>query len=381
MFCLRLKRKIGRVKMDIVDLLNSDEAQLPKESTSSDFLPDLTKWHDAYITQVGLLSGNDAMTQAVKSRLSVINDVSKNVRDALEFYLKGDRLSAINSFDNSLKLIVSDLTRLESQSGVPDGSTPLYRLRAPRGEFVLNLKRKDLFHIPFSCRRDVSEQRYGVTGLPALYLGGSTYVCWEELGRPAFHSLYVARFRAVTSYPHKVLNLAYRPALIAALANDIFNGKSPSSQSRIDFVISQATIWPLLAACAARSKKRGSAFTPEYIIPQMLTEWVTRNSEIDGIRYFSVQMEEYYPNPNFSSNWVFPVKSQGSGDYCSVLSSSFHLTDPINWTLIAKSTLPSKIPYDFTFDFVLSGNTNIQYMHTEFADVESKLELLQANAI
>ena len=45
----------------------------------------------------------------------------------------------------------------------------------------------DLFHIPYSKRTLVNNYRYSIAGHPSLYLGQSTFVCWNELRKPDFN--------------------------------------------------------------------------------------------------------------------------------------------------------------------------------------------------
>ena len=42
----------------------------------------------------------------------------------------------------------------------------------------------EMFHIKYELRGKVQTQRCSFPGLPCLYLGCSSYVCWLELNRP-----------------------------------------------------------------------------------------------------------------------------------------------------------------------------------------------------
>ena len=92
--------------------------------------------------------------------------------------------------------------------------------------------------------------------------------------------------------------------------------------------------YPLIAACSIMVDKKDKNFYPEYIIPQLIMQWLNskamqnRNS-IYGIRYLSCRNK----NPIIKGyNYVFPVLSadinKNNKEYCSVLSSIFSLTEP-----------------------------------------------------
>lgn len=56
------------------------------------------------------------------------------------------------------------------------------RTHSGNGKFTY----EDMFHIPFDKRGIVKTQRYSFPGYPCLYVGATTYACWEELHRVDF---------------------------------------------------------------------------------------------------------------------------------------------------------------------------------------------------
>ena len=61
---------------------------------------------------------------------------------------------------------------------------PMYKCR--ENAKLFHFTKDEMFHIPYDKRNLVGNQRYSLFGLPCLYLGGSSYICWEELGRKDF---------------------------------------------------------------------------------------------------------------------------------------------------------------------------------------------------
>lgn len=55
-------------------------------------------------------------------------------------------------------------------------------------------------------------------------------------------------------------------------------------------LIADVFMWPLIAACSIKVKHREDSFKPEYIVPQLLLQWIRNNQEIDGIRFSSTHI-------------------------------------------------------------------------------------------
>lgn len=88
--------------------------------------------------------------------------------------------------------------------------------------------------------------------------------------------------------------------------------------------------YPLIAACSFIRANKNSPFSSEYIIPQLLMQWVRgqiRRNELMGIRYFSCASVRA---SDLGFDYVFPVNNtKYEGGYCSILRDSFLLTNPV----------------------------------------------------
>ena len=92
--------------------------------------------------------------------------------------------------------------------------------------------------------------------------------------------------------------------------------------------------YPLLAACSyIRVKREG--FAPEYILPQLLTQWLRQelDAELVGIKYFSCYTEHA---ADIGANYCFPatgdtiLPGKGAAEpYCPVLNEAFLLSEPL----------------------------------------------------
>jgi hypothetical protein len=206
----------------------------------------------------------------------------------------------------------------------------LYRVRKYKENDDFSIG--DIFHVPFSKRRHVSSSRFSIAGYPCLYLGTSIDLSRIESGIEKKDSGIVSKFKLNRNFDDtkiriRVLDLAIKPI-------DIAEGRTYFHTNNLDNLIYYLRIYPLIAACSIMAKRRDVPFIPEYIVPQMLMQWLRENStaeEVTGVRYFSCRSL----NPRIKGyNYVFPVTYISDRmflkdlRFCGVLSRCFKLTYP-----------------------------------------------------
>jgi hypothetical protein len=183
----------------------------------------------------------------------------------------------------------------------------------------------ELFHIPFTLRGYVSSQRYSINGLPCFYLGSSLSVCWNELGKPDLARLYAIKLR-FRNIP-RILNIPYVSSFMPSII-DLWEQNGPNRARFEAILIALLVCWPLIAACTIRTLHPDDKFKPEYIVPQLLLQWITKEKQFSGIRYLSTKITE----PSRISkevNYVFPALTSSATGHCQELIELFDLTDPI----------------------------------------------------
>lgn len=193
---------------------------------------------------------------------------------------------------------------------VPTGSN-FYRVRL-FNERRTNIRYDEMFHIPISQRRMVKTQRYSTPGFPCLYIGNSIYGCWEEMGRPTMSSCWASLLK--TKVPIKLLDL-----------------RIPNKDSFMEDFTRYVQLFPLFIGCMIPVKNGSDIYKLEYIIPQLLIEWIIKNKE-SGIYYTSAQksIDFEYP-PSKSDNIALPVrKPLLNVDICPELAKIFQISDPLN---------------------------------------------------
>lgn len=180
--------------------------------------------------------------------------------------------------------------------------------------------RNGMFHIPFNKRTIVKTQRYSIPGYPCLYLGTSAYVCWEEMLRPNLDKCYVSRVQSID-----------------VISPGFYDMKLPSKKDIMkadEQLFRQALLrLPLVLACMVKVANPKDTFKPEYIIPQLLMEYIIKyideNGTIIGVAYTSVHKSDDFDfDSEKSINLVIPAIPSPGKKYSEALCKMFQLTEP-----------------------------------------------------
>ncbi|WP_263353290.1 hypothetical protein [Acidicapsa acidisoli] len=204
--------------------------------------------------------------------------------------------------------------------------------------------------------------------------GASLMVCWEEVGRPAFHKLAVANFDAEKTMT--VLDFGYRPTVIADLHQP---DEKEISFFTPEYMTSYLICWPLLAACSMEVQHRGtsSTFIEEYIVPQLLLQWLRDEAfQIDGIRYFSMRVHQTAEAPRLAINYVFPVRTDSSSGHCGQLKKRFTLTPPIPWNILEGVDLKAPGTRRLNEPYLINSEVAAVYDDTVFGKLEPRFARL-----
>jgi hypothetical protein len=362
--------------MDAITFFDSDEAELPKTRDVDDFVTYLETVYQRYLGLFAALQTKDYVTQQILANQTKIEFLCQRILAAVRNYERGLPHSAFQEIDTGIQTIHAHFDRLCTPQNV--ARTPalreLYRIRTD-GPLGANFQRQDLFHIPFQLRHKVTRQRYSLPGLPCLYLGGTLYIAWEELGRPNFDSVYYARFKPQDNAEITYLDFGYRPALIGAMVANYY-AKCDVQSDIADFAVAQAVCWPLLAASSIKQRFANAPFIAEYTVPQLILQWITNSGKHDGIRYFSVRVDSYMDNPAMTCNYVFPSRNFAAAGHCANLRAKFEMSLPLSWQLVERMGVPTGLaagmPVHGTSQVALVPGHNMPYINTPFGEIEAK---------
>lgn len=312
---------MNKKKLNIKEFYKEICKLAPSEYDASkcDFQQHLANQFDKYIDLLDRLDRNEYRKRwgSWEEKRKAIIDLIDVIKESVRYYYEGRHSFAFTRLREHIKEILSDSGSFLDRN-VSDGSD-LYRMRIfDEGE---KHDRNGMFHIPLDKRTIVKTQRYSAPGYPCLYLGTSAYVCWEEMLRPNLDKCYVSRFHTDDSI------LVYDMSF-----------PSKNKWNHIEAFRDDLLRFPLVIACMVKVAKPRDSFKPEYIIPQLLMEWVIEERQtpsnllggfILGIVYTSVQKSDDFDfDSEKSINYVFPAFPPFKGNYSKELCNLFQLTEP-----------------------------------------------------
>jgi hypothetical protein len=357
--------------MTLDEFLISPAVELPKQRKDDlTFHAFLHKIFLEYTKAVSGLGDDDVVCRNVKSALPEIKSAMRYLEKSVLKYLQGFPHAAYDQLEKATGKLDPSLQSLKLQVGDSASIRVFERLYRIRLAKLAEFKRRDLFHVPFELRHCVSTQRYSISGLPSLYLAGSLWCCWEELQRPDFHEIQMARFRY--SSPMTLLDFGFRPSVLNRL-RPTYIGDA--------LLTSYLVCWPLLAACSIRVLYPGMPFIPEYIVPQLLLQWVRNEASLDGLRYFSTKINQDGHSPWAAMNYVFPVQEQSDKGFCPKLKDKFCLSAPCAWSIVTRSNFVDVAMRPDPWQIPVNEDRSISYFNTEFFECEQKLEGLTCDRV
>lgn len=363
----------------IIENLDLTHFHVPNDQADSSYFPDYLKellsnyigYYEKHLVEKIDITYASLFNSPEFNALGVIKDFSDIINKTIEYYFQGRVSDASSYFFKALDLILLENQDKDSKlfTTINQGRT-FYRARKNEGNAFL---REELFHIKFDLRHTVSTNRYSIPGFPALYLGGSTYVCWEEFNQHRFRDLFFVRVKNEVDL--NVFSIQRLEDFIEE--NTALTDELTQHKNLIRYLIT----FPLTLACTVKVKEVNGSFKPEYIIPQLLSEYVSRKSNIDGIKFLSTKVDYSKIKKIDAYNYVFPVKKIEKENYCPILSKSFELSEPtsieleeIRYNPISEpNQLNGGMPNDGKSIEIVKG-VESEYVNTSFGRIENILE-------
>ena len=326
---------------EFMRLMDSSELHLPKRWDGKDFEATLQSLLDTYTNQLANYcknNGNGGLYQ-INVDLDEIHSVCESLIKCIREYHNGFPARAFFVMNKIMEHLIMAPLKVYQKTGwrepLENDRLHLFRVREVNDGSIY--KRKDIFHVPISARSKISTCRYSIAGFPSLYLSTSIKLALEETNcnrKKAIVSRYKL-IRAQRTVNIQVLELGIKPQDFIQRNNETQAIPERIKNSSLDLyswdVRSAYLKWyPLIAACSFIRANRNDPFASEYIIPQLLMQWVRSaidNRSMMGIRYFSCASIKA---SDMGFDYVFPVNNwEYEGKYCSVLRDSFKLTDPV----------------------------------------------------
>ena len=351
-------------------ILDDNQLYLPIRWTGDDFLTTTERLFHRYINRLKSVKDEDDRAYLrISVNLDKIEYVTAMLAETIRHYLNGFPAKSYNTFEQAMGVLVQNPFLLydNSTNECFNSLNELYdndNLTLFRAVIVDDNKlyqRSRVFHTPYNLRSKVSTCRYSIAGYPSLYLGTSLHLCCNEIAADRKNcSILASIFKYEQSIERstviQVVDLAVKPQDFLEKKDGSENWQS-SRQQIIKRAIHNATqrthtrektdiryaylLWyPLIAACSFIRTNHKDPFAAEYIIPQLLMQWVRNRTKtcnngcediqcLIGIRYFSCASELA---SDLGFNYVFPTSGRKKSidlPYCEVLAKSFQLATPV----------------------------------------------------
>ena len=222
------------------------------------------------------------MCDMVVAMIDKITENAQRLVEVFDLYEKGKIVTASLKAFEVFKSMKPQL--MQRYSGAYQHEN-YYRIR-DRSDHQFPLERKELFHIPHNKNYLVGTERYSMPGHPCLYLASQPELCWYECGRPEKFAITKFDIPQEENCNLKFVDFSEKLMPLKYSFFSWFHNEEDIVYVR-KYLLKYICTYPLRAACSVIVEHPGSRFIEEYIVPQLLLQWVLSDSDFDGIRYES----------------------------------------------------------------------------------------------
>lgn len=325
---------------DFLDLMSNPRLHLPMRWDGQNFETALSDVLDTYVSELRSYYETGQGTEihyGVSVDIPEIASICSEIKSCIQEYHNGFPARAFQILSQIMTKLIQTPLDMYQKTGTAEmlieDDLRLYRIR--KVDYGITYNREDIFHVPASARSMISTCRYSIAGYPSLYLTTSLKLGLEETSESREKSI-AARFKLVRDQQNidiQVLELGIKPQdFIESRTYENENGRYiPTSKLRAHPIRGNYLKWyPVIAACSFIRANRTAPFASEYIIPQLLMQWIriqSKRNRLMGIRYFSCASIR---SSDMGFDYVFPVNNcEYKGRFCSVLREAFILTKPV----------------------------------------------------
>lgn len=227
----------------------------------------------------------EEMCRMVEDKMAEIQSNADQLLEVLRLHESGRIIDASNKAFKTFDKMKAQM--MQRYSGAFRRES-YYRIR---GSIDFATERKEMFHIPVSKRQLVKTERYSMPGYPCLYLASQAELCWYECGRP--EQFTIARFDVPQEEDNYLRFIDFSEKLVPlkySFLGWFYNEKD--KQAVREYLLKHICTYPLRAACSVATQYPKADFKEEYIIPQLLLQWVVHDDFFDGIRYESCSLND-----------------------------------------------------------------------------------------
>ena len=269
---------------------------------------------------------SDFYNDLLNKYLSKINDECSMILDILKLDNQDHQLK---KFDELMRSMIENGSFREDEF---EKGSLMARIRPG----IDSYERKNLFHIPFTDRKSSSSQRFSIPGNPCLYL--SVYkgfkphnyemvkAAWIECGMPSAFTYCIYELQ------NNINVLHFGKSGCDYLSEYDYAKDEDTKKDRLKAITQYLLSFPMRAACHIsvenKSDQDGVKCYEEYLFPQLLMQWLQKNSEFDGVGYQGASSNLAQRNL-YIGNLALPARDiSAENEYDLHLKECFKLSEP-----------------------------------------------------
>ena len=222
------------------------------------------------------------MCDLVEFHISEIMENASKIIQVFSLYTEGKIVAASNK---AFEVFDDMKPQLMQRYSGAFHKTCYFRIRSAEGKDI-PLDRKELFHIPQSKNYLVDTERYSMPGHPCLYLASQSQLAWYECGEPK--QFLISMFDIPQEENNYLKFVDFSEKLMPLMHSFLswFHNEDDKDVVR-KYLLKYLCTYPLRAACSVGVEHPNGKFKEEYIVPQLLLQWVVNDTDFDGISYES----------------------------------------------------------------------------------------------
>lgn len=318
----------------------------------------------------------------LQSKLDLINDIFDEIISIYNAFIQSNHVSAYIQMDRFIKKRSANYSTRNSH----DFCKPLFRVRPKENasdSYDPN-NHNEYFHIPFSKRHLVRNQRYSISGQPMCYLAETLDTALNEMDKGIDDvnvALFFPRYSDFgKSFLYDVTNSLFENIRIMILENiDMdcslqYDNKYDSfSKQKMDKILADYILYQVLQFPTKTDIK--GVFVSEYVLPQIMMEVVQNKKEWVGVKYQSTKSIDTISNILFTKpneNICFVVPYSATSDYSMEFKKCFFIKLAIDAEEINLDTIKHELSL---FKEIFIKNINKGYVMDEYQMEASRIKL------
>lgn len=375
--------------MDIRELLTSINLPI-KYYSDFDMLEKLEEETLRYISVLEEYDCDDFegnQKDKLKEKISEVKKAVKTINckliETLKCYENADPKRAQENFESIMDRLKDDLffSTIDGWASIGKYQTVLHINRADTFFRVRGVDRKDeniannpdeLFHIPMSKKSYTNNERFSIVGFPSLYLSTMLPLAWQESHYPKKYYYSEYQYKKCNGEKRRIENELKLLSMNSPKEIDFWGVAVRYSNFDLwlNVIIRYLKQYPLIMACSFVNHSGAVSYKQEYVISQMLMQWVQRNSEmVQGISYFSCVDTKMNWGNWCAYNVAIPIiKPLDEKQYSERLRNEFCWSNPIYFEIPLLNKEATKEHREKLYNYIDKLLYALRYYYTNWCD-------------